>query len=161
MIDDDQRARDDGDTAQEDTVQDDEYLPDPDAAPTVEGRVAQARVELNKLLTSSALATVGIGSIIAVVDAVRGSMGFPNTAGFLLGAVMATVNLWLLAGGYFALMRGEAMSARAVIAFLGSFAALVMVSIFVVTGHREWTLGFALGLTTPAVAGLLYARTLR
>jgi len=142
-------------------LEDDEYRPDPDAAPTVEGRVAQAKLELHKLLASSALATLGIGSIIAVVDVVRAGAGFPNTLGFLVGAGLATLNLWLLAGGYFALMRGEAMSARALLAFLGSFTALVLVSILVVTGHRDWTLGFALGLTTPAVAGILYSRTLR
>jgi hypothetical protein len=31
----------------------------------------------------------------------------------------------------------------------------------VVLTHKEWVLGFAVGLTTPAVAGLFYARTLK
>lgn len=137
----------------------DAYQPDPDAAPTVEGRVSQAADELRKLLRAAVIATIAMGTIIALVDVWRG-VGFDATTGFLFGAAAATFNLRLLAGGYFALMRGEAMSARGVLAFLGGFTALVAISLFVVLFHREWTLGYALGLTMPAAAGLVYARSL-
>ncbi len=138
----------------------DTYLPDEDAAPTPEGRVAQATGELKKLLAASAAATVLMGAAVAAVDAWRAA-GFHNTAGYLVGAAVATLNLVLLAGGWFQVMRGQGTSARALVAFLGSFLALVLLAAWVVLAHRAWTLGFALGLTTPALAGILYGRTLR
>ena len=138
---------------------DDDYREDPDAAPTVEGRIEQASTELTKLLRASFAATTLMALLIASVDAWRGR-GFDNTVGYLIGAAVAVVNLRLLAGGFFQVMRGSAMSARAVIAFLGSFLGLVLLAAWIVLTHRAWTLGFALGLTTPAVAGILYGRSL-
>ncbi len=143
---------------------DDDYLPDPDAPPTVEGRVDQARGELNKLLVASAIATALMGSAVLIFDLVRGG-GIPNTLGYLLGAAVATLNLWLLSGGFFALMRGYASEDRAgawraLLAFGGSFVGLVLLCFWVILARREWSLGFALGLATPALAGILYGRSL-
>jgi hypothetical protein len=147
-------------TDQNDDVDDDTYVEDKDAAPTLEGRVAQMRGELRKLLSASAAATLLIGGAVAVVDVWR-QTGFVNLCGYLVGAAVATVNLWLLAGGYFQVLRGSRMSAQALVAFLGSFVGLVLLAAWIVFTHRAWTLGFALGLTTPAVAGMLYGRTLK
>jgi hypothetical protein len=137
------------------------FQEDPDAAPTAEGRVEQAVGELKKLLRAALLATAGTGALVALWDAVRGHGSFPTTLGFLLGAGLATLNLRVLAGGYFAILRGEGASLRALLAFGGSFFGLVLVAFYVVMAHRDWTLGFALGLTTPALAGILYGRTLK
>ncbi len=143
---------------------DDDYQPDPDAPPTVEGRVDQARGELAKLLRASAIATAILGSVIVVIDVLRGA-GFATTTGYLLGAAVATLNLWLLSGGFFALMRGSAGAEgqagwRALLAFGGSFVALVLLCFWVVLARRELSIGFAIGLATPALAGILYGRTL-
>lgn len=143
---------------------DDEYLPDPDAPPTVEGRVAQAQGELRKLLVASAMATALLGSAVLVFDLLRGG-GFANTTGYLLGAAVATLNLWLLSGGFFALMRGQAgvdgkASWRALLAFGASFVGLILLCFWLVLTRREWSVGFAVGLATPALAGILYGRSL-
>ena len=105
-----------------------------------------------------------MGSAVVLFDLVRGS-GYAHTTGYLLGAAVATLNLWLLSGGFFALMRGYASgertaAVRALLAFGGSFVGLVLLCFWVVVAHREWSLGFALGLATPALAGILYGRTL-
>ena len=150
----------DDDPPSTDPYDSDEYKEDPDAAPTVEGRVQQAMVEMRKLLKSALFATLGMGLLIAVWDVAKGQ-SFDNLVGFLIGAATATLNLWLLAGGFFAMMRGQAMSLRSLLAFGGSFLGLVLLAIFVVLARREWTFGFSLGLTTPAVAGILYSRTLK
>lgn len=143
---------------------DDDYRPDPDAPPTTEGRVAQASVELSKLLAASAIATALMGSLVLIFDLVRGQ-GFAHTTGYLIGAAAATLNLWLLSGGFFALMRGHAgadrqAAWRALLAFGGSFVGLVLLCLWVVLSRREWSLGFALGLATPALAGVIYGRSL-
>jgi hypothetical protein len=142
-----------------DRSDDDEYQPDPDAAPTVEGRVQQAAAELQKLLRAALVATGAMAAMVGAVDVWRGK-GFDNTVGYLVGAAIAVLNLRLLAAGFFSAMHGEAMSKRAVVAFLGSFLGLVLAAIFVLVAHKEWTLGFALGLTTPALAGIVYGRSL-
>ncbi|MBI1949014.1 MAG: hypothetical protein HYS27_25220 [Deltaproteobacteria bacterium] len=143
---------------------DDEYQPDPDAPPDVEGRVAQAQGELHKLLRASAIATASLGAAVLIFDLVKGG-GFDTTVGYLLGAAVATLNLWLLSGGFFALMRGHAgvdgkASWRALLAFGGSFVGLILLCFWVVMTHREWSVGFAIGLATPALAGILYGRSL-
>jgi hypothetical protein len=143
----------------DDSSDDDEYLPDPDAAPTVEGRVRQASLELQKLLRAALVATTAMAAMVGAVDLWRGK-GFDNTVGYLVGAAIAVFNFRLLAAGFFSAMHGEAMSKRAVLAFLGSFFGLVVAAIFVLFAHKEWTLGFALGLTTPALAGIVYGRSL-
>lgn len=149
------------DADEQGAADDDGYQPDPDAPPDFAGRVAQATGELRKLLRASFVATLGMGALVGLWDVVRGTEGLATTAGFLLGAGMATLNLWLLAGGFFAMLRGEGASLRTLLAFGASFLGLVLVAFYVVMAHRDWTLGFALGLTTPAVAGILYGRTLQ
>ena len=140
-------------------ARDDEYLPDPDAAPTVEGRVEQARAEMRKLMKASVVATAALGALFLAWDLVRGNDGMPNTIGFVLGAGAATLNMWSLGGGFYALMRDSA--GRSLVAILASFIALIILSVFVVFFHREWVLGFAFGLAMPAAAGLVYGQTLK
>lgn len=137
---------------------DDEYLPDPDAAPTVEGRVEQARAEMKKLMRASVYATLTIGSVFLAWDLWRGA-GLPNTLGFVCGAGAATLNMWSIGGAFYGFMRETA--GRSLLGILASFTGLVVLAVIVVITHKDWVLGFAIGLTTPAVAGLFYARTLQ
>jgi hypothetical protein len=143
------------DEREDDEKEDDEYIPDPDAPPTTEGRIGQGMLEMQKLLVSSLQATGLVGALVFLVDLVRQN-GFGTSKGFLLGAIAATVNLWLLAGGVAQLARGS--SIRALAALGGSFTALLVCCAYVVFYERSWTLGFALGLSIPAVGGMLYAR---
>lgn len=138
--------------------QDDEYLPDPDAAPTVEGRIEQARAEMKKLMRASLYATIVMGAAFVAWDLVKGP-DMRNTLGYLCGAGAATLNMWSIGGAFYGIMRETA--GRSLMGILGSFFGLVVLAVIVVLTHKEWVLGFAVGLTTPAVAGLFYARTLK
>ena len=138
--------------------EDDEYLPDPDAAPTVEGRVVQARAEMKKLMRASLYASLSMGAMFLAWDLWRGE-GLSNTLGYACGAGAATLNMRSIGGAFYGLMRESA--GRALLGILGSFVGLVVLAVIVVLTHREWVLGFAVGLTTPTVSGLFYARTLQ
>ena len=135
----------------------DEYLPDPDAAPTVEGRVEQARAEMRKLMRASVYATLSLGAMFLLWDLTHGT-GLPNTLGYLCGALAATLNMWSIGGAFYGVMRDSA--GRALLGILGSFLGLVALAVIVVFTHKDWLLGFAVGLATPAVAGMFYARTM-
>lgn len=137
---------------------DDEYQPDPDAAPTVEGRIAQARAEMRKLMRASLYATLVMGGAFLLWDLVK-EPDLRNTLGYLCGAAAATLNMWSIGGAFYGIMRETA--GRSLLGILGSFLGLVILAVIVVLTHKEWVLGFAIGLTTPAVAGLFYARTLK
>jgi hypothetical protein len=153
MIDEHTRTDDD-----KDAPVDDEYLPDPDAAPTVEGRIEQARAEMKKLMRASLYATLVMGAAFVAWDLVKGP-DMRNTLGYLCGAGAATLNMWSIGGAFYGIMRETA--GRSLMGILGSFFGLVVLAVIVVLTHKEWVLGFAVGLTTPAVAGLFYARTLK
>lgn len=135
------------------------YLPDPDAAPTEEGRAEQAIYEMQRLLLSSLQATGLVLALFFAIDLVRGR-GYALSKGFLLGALVATVNLWLLSNGILQLARGQGAATRGILTLAASFLALVVCAGWVVFFQRDWTLGFALGLAIPAVGGMLYARLL-
>ena len=137
---------------------DDEFVPDPDAAPTVEGRVAQARAEMRKLMKASLYAALTMGVAFFAWDLSRGA-GFANTCGYLCGAAAAVANMWSIGGAFYGIMRDNA--GRALMAIGGSFTGLVILAVIVVLTQKSWVLGFAIGLTTPAVAGFFYARTMR
>ena len=139
-------------------MSDDEYQPDPDAAPTVEGRVAQAREEMKKLMRASLYATLSMGALFLVWDLAK-CPGLPNTIGYLCGAAAATLNMWSIGGAFYGIMRESA--GRSLLGILGSFLGLVALAVIVVLTHKDWVLGFAVGLTTPAVAGMFYARTMK
>jgi hypothetical protein len=138
-------------------IGDDDYQPDADAAPTVEGRVAQARDEMRKLMRSSLYATITLGAVFLAWDLVNGELR--HTPGYLCGAGAATLNMWSIGGAFYGIMRETA--GRALMAILASFVGLVILAVIVVLTHREWVLGFAVGLATPAAAGLFYARTMK
>ncbi len=138
---------------------DDAYLPDPDAAPTAEGRAAQAIVEMKRLVWASLQVSVAIAIAIVCVEWALGR-AHHTSLGFVLGAGAATVNLWLLASGILQLSRDDGATTRGAVALVGSFTGLVVCAAWVVFFARTWTLGFALGLAVPALGGLWYARTL-
>lgn len=139
-------------------MSDDEYQPDPDAAPTVEGRVAQARAEMNKLMRASLYATLALGAMFLAWDLLK-SQGLPNTLGYLCGAAAATLNMWSIGSAFYGIMRDS--PGRSLLGILGSFFGLVALAVIVVLTHKDWVLGFAVGLTTPAVAGMFYARMMK
>ncbi|MDP2343244.1 MAG: hypothetical protein Q8O67_19960 [Deltaproteobacteria bacterium] len=131
------------------------YTEDPSAPPTVDGKLTEMGKDLRKLTRASLVATVMVAAAFFVVDVARGQ-GFGNTCGFLLGGGLATVNLWILAGGYFALIDQRAMLLRVLLAAAGSLTVLLGAALYVLAAHREWTMGFALGLAIPALGGILF-----
>jgi hypothetical protein len=146
----------DGSEAERPRAEDpDAYVVDEDAPKTADGR---ARVALEKLkeLTRASVITVALcAAVVTALEAVFGG-GFDVTYGFLLGAFTATTNLWLLGNGTLALLRGQKATLHMLLGFGGSFVVLVLVAGFVIFVRSSWTLGFALGLTTPALAGVWY-----
>jgi hypothetical protein len=134
---------------------DDEWIPDPDAPGTTKETLEAMSAELRQLTRASLVATVGCAALIFLVDLVRGS-GFETTRGFLAGGLLATVNLWMLAGGYFALIERRAEVPRLLLAVGGSFITLLAVAFYVIMYRRTWTIGFGLGLAIPALGGILH-----
>lgn len=139
-----------------DPYDDDTWHVDPDAPKTVDATLDAMGADLRKLTRSSLIATVGVAVVIAIVEAV-GSGEFNVTKGFLLGGGLATINLWILAGGYFAIVDKRATAARVLLATVGSLTVLLGVALWIVLFHRAWSVGFGLGLAVPALGGILYA----
>lgn len=134
----------------------DEWHVDPDAPQGVKATLDVMGADLRKLTSSSLIATVGIAVALAIAEAAAGK-GFNLTSGFVVGGVLATANLWVLAGGYFAIVDQRATNARVVLATVGSLALLLAVAMWIVMFQQAWTVGFGLGLAVPAVGGLVYA----
>jgi hypothetical protein len=133
------------------------YETDPTAGKTPEERVAMAKAELARLMRSSVIATGAVLTLLLIADGIHGR-GFDNSAGFALGAGTAALNLWILAGGYMALLDGRLATTRLLIAFGASFLLLVSTAAFVLSTMRGWTIGFGLGIASPALSGLVFAR---
>ena len=133
-----------------------EYIVDETAPKTIEGKLGKMRADLRRLTRSSLLATLGVAVLFLLTDMSAGH-GFDNTTGFVVGGGLATLNLWILAGGFFAVVDGHAVAVRVVLSTVGSMGVLFGVALNVIFAHREWTLGFAVGLTVPALGGILYA----
>ncbi|HEY1101226.1 MAG TPA: hypothetical protein VGF99_19960, partial [Myxococcota bacterium] len=110
---------------------DDEYIVDETAPKTPEGRVNKMSAELRRLTRNSLLATIGVALLFAITDAAAGH-GFDNTTGFVVGGGLATLNLWMLAGGFFAVVDGRAVAARVLLATLGSMGVLFGVALWVI-----------------------------
>ncbi len=134
---------------------DDEYIVDETAPPTVEGKLGVMAQDLRRLIRTSLATTVGVALLIGLMDLWHGH-GFSTTTGFLVGGGLATLNLWVLAGGYFAVVDQRAVVPRLLFAFTGSMVLMFGVALFVVLAKREWTLGFALGVAVPALSGIFY-----
>ena len=132
------------------------YLFDETAPPTVDGKLNKMGEELRHLTRASFKATLVVGAVLALSDAWN-SVGFHNTIGFLVGGLLATINLWILAGGFFAVVDGRVVVPRLLLSVLGSMGVMFGVGLYVVFAHRAWTLGFALGVAVPAAGGVLYA----
>ncbi len=132
------------------------WTEDPDAPKTVEATLDAMGADLRKLTRSSLIATLGVALVLLLVEANAGA-GFKVTTGFLLGGGLATVNLWILAGGYFAVVDQRATIPRVLLSTVGSLAALLGVALWIILSHPEWSLGFGLGLAVPALGGILYA----
>ncbi len=135
---------------------DDEYIVDETAPPTVDGKLDKMGRELRQLTKNSLIATIGVALLFAITDASAGH-GFNNTLGFIVGGGLATINLWMLAGGFFAVVDGRAVIPRVLLSTLGSMGVLFGVALYVIFARREWTIGFAVGLTVPALGGILHA----
>lgn len=134
---------------------DDEYIVDETAPPTVEGKLHVMAQDLRRLIRTSLATTVGVALLIGLMDLWHGH-GFSTTTGFLVGGGLATLNLWVLAGGYFAVVDQRAVVPRMLFAFTGSMVLMFGVALYVVLAKREWTLGFALGVAVPALSGIFY-----
>ena len=132
------------------------YAPDPDAPSTTGDRLEAALDELRKLSLLSVIVTAVIGCGLYVLERMRGSDG-SLTSGFLLGAGTALVNLVVLGRASLSLFAGSLRTTQALLGFGVSLALLVGASIWVVAFHRTWLSGFALGLASPAVVGVVYA----
>jgi hypothetical protein len=132
------------------------YAPDPDAPSTLGDRLETALDELRKLSLLSVIVTAVIGCGLYVLERMRGSDG-ALTSGFLLGAGTALVNLVILGRASLSLFAGSLRTMSALLGFGVSIAILVGASIWVVAFHRTWLSGFALGLASPAVVGVVYA----
>ncbi len=102
--------------------------------------------------------TVAAGLLLFLTD-LWNQQGYATTTGFLVGAVLATVNLWILAGGYFAMVDGRAVLPRLMLACIGSMVVMFGVALFVIVAKHEWTLGFSLGIALPALSGIVHGLT--
>jgi hypothetical protein len=129
---------------------------DPDAPKTTEGRLDAMGKDLRRLTRESLFSTVAVAVVIGLLEAWNRA-GFPHSKGFLLGGTLATLNLWILAGGYFAIVDGRAVLPRVALAAVGSLTALLGVAIAIVFLQPTWALGFGLGLAVPALGGILHA----
>lgn len=134
---------------------DDDYIVDETAPKTVEGKLFVMATDLRRLLRTSLATTAAVAACIGLVEGWSGH-GFGTTVGFLVGGGLATLNLWVLAGGYFAVVQGRAVVPRMLMALTSSMILMFGVALFVVVAKREWTLGFALGAAVPALSGLIY-----
>ena len=134
---------------------DDEYFVDETAPPTVEGKLDVMGEDLRRLTRTSLLTTAAVAFLLLLTDAWHGQ-GFSTTVGFAVGGGLATLNLWILAGGYFAVIDQRAVVARVLLAVVGSMVVMFGVALYVVLARREWTLGFTLGIATPALSGIFY-----
>ena len=136
----------------------DEYVVDETASPTVDGKLDSMGRELRRLTRASLVATVFAATLLALTDVWNGG-GFHTSVGFLVGGGLSTLNLWILAGGYYAMVDQRAVVPRLLLAVVGSMAVMFGVALYVIFAKREWTLGFALGLAVPALGGILYGVT--
>ena len=112
--------------------------------------------DLRRLTRESLLSTVAVAALIALLEAWNGA-DFPHTTGFLIGGALASLNLWILAGGYFAIVDGRAVLPRVALAAVGSLSVLLLVAVWIVFTHHAWALGFGIGLAVPALGGIVHA----
>jgi hypothetical protein len=129
---------------------------DPTAPTTTGERLDQMGRDLRRLTRESLLSTVAVAALIALIEAWNGA-GFPHTTGFLIGGALASLNLWILAGGYFAIVDGRAVLPRVALAAVGSLSVLLLVAVWIVFTHHAWALGFGIGLAVPALGGIVHA----
>jgi hypothetical protein len=141
--------------AQDDARWRETWHEDPDAPTTTEGRLDAMGRELRRLTAESLASTLVVAVVIALLEAWNGA-GFPHSKGFLLGGTLATLNLWILAGGYCAIVDGRAVLPRVALAAVGSLTVLLAVAIAVVFLQSSWALGFGLGLAVPALGGIVH-----
>lgn len=132
---------------------DDEYVPDPDAPTTDEGKQQLAEKELDAV-TKLALSIAALATGLALVV---GSASFGK--GVLLGSIAAVVNLRVLAKAGWGLLSGKAKGGSVLVGFLASFGFLIAASAFVAFVKPDWVLGFGAGLALPALVGVVWATT--
>jgi hypothetical protein len=129
------------------------YERDPDDDPARRDEIA---AEDARELTRVSIATAAALIAIALALALLGVPGAESAAkGLVVGCGVAVLNLRLLANGSWALFRGRPL--RVIVSFGASAVVLLASAAFVALLHRDWLLGYALGLALPAVAGFVYA----
>jgi hypothetical protein len=152
--DDDQKPRDPW--AEDDARWQETWNEDESAPPTTEGRLFAMRQDLRRLTRESLAATFVVAVVLFFLEASKGA-GFSHTKGFVVGGTLATMNLWILASGYFAVVDGRAVTPRLLAATLGSWTLLIAVAVTVVFLAPGWSLGFGFGLAVPALGGIVHA----
>jgi hypothetical protein len=150
-------ANHDTDDGYDDRPDDDRWTEDPNAPQGVDATLDAMVKDLRKLTRASAIATVGVALVLVIAEAANGG-AFNVTRGFVVGAVLATMNLWVLAGGYFAIVDRRATALRVLLATVGSLTLLLGVALWIVVARREWSVGFGLGLAVPALGGIVDAQ---
>lgn len=148
-------APEDDPWAKDDAQWRDTWHEDPSAPKTTEGRLDAMGADLRRLTRESLASTIAVAVVIGLLEAWNGA-GFPHSKGFLIGGTLATLNLWILAGGYFAIVDGRAVLPRVALAAVGSLTVLLAVAIAIVFLQPSWALGFGLGLAVPALGGIVH-----
>ena len=142
-------------TSEVETGDDQGFTEDATAPKTVAGKLNEMGKDLRKLTRASLFALGVVAAVVVVVESFSGA-AHPHSAGFGVGGILAILNLWILAGGYFALIDERAPFLRLMLAAGGSLALLLGASLYLLAAHRDWIVGFAFGLSSPALGGILY-----
>jgi hypothetical protein len=134
-------------------MNDDDVIPDADDDPATRG--VRALVDRARLL-SAAVKVAAVLVLLASVAWAAGVEGARNlTLGLVFGTLTAIVNLALLAESIWALFEGRIVSG---LVYGGaSFVLLVLVAVGIGSIEPAWLLGYGLGITLPAFAGVVFA----
>jgi hypothetical protein len=131
------------------------YHRDPDDDPAQRHSVAARDASA---LTRAALITSVVAILLSGVLALLGVPGMQTfSRGFAIGAIVATLNLRILANASWWVFNGRLL--MSLFGFGASFASLLGVAAWIIQTHPQWTLGYGVGLGLPAVAGIVYAFT--
>ena len=118
-------------------------------------RARRADEDVQRLTRYGVLLSVA-AVLVAALAALFGVKGAASFApGLAIGCAVATVNLRVLARSGWAVLSGEG-AARALLGFGVSFLVLVSAAFWLVLAHRDWLIGFGVGLGLPAAVGLWY-----
>lgn len=135
---------------------DDEELPEEERV----RRRLRAAEDL-RLLTRYAIIISVIGAALSFTAVLLGWPGAETfTRGLLIGCLVSVLNLRVLARAGWALLADRDL-VRALLGFAASFTLLVGAATFLAFRHPELVLGFGLGLSLPAPAGVWFGLKLK